>query len=100
MNPKDRNTEIGIVVEVYNHTPENCVLVVRSRDERKFHFFYIPTNPEVSFGDFIEMNFDIEEIYVYRGNSRLTFKTNAQEFPGSLLMELITERMNLWETEK
>jgi len=93
-------TETRIVVECYNHDESHCVVVVRSRYIPSFSFFYIPTIPSIDFGDTIEMNFKKEEFYVHRGNSRLTFKITPQEFPKTLLWELITGHMGLNEEQQ
>lgn len=92
----DDKNQIGVVIECYDHNATHCVLEVQSNDlPKEFHYFYIPKTPEVNFGDTVQMNFAENKFYVYRGNSRLTFKIIPSTFPGSLLWELITERINL-----
>lgn len=95
MKTNDKN-EIGVVIEVYDHNASHRVLVVQLDDSPNAHYFsYIPKVPDVNFGDFIEMNFTENRFYVYHGSPRLKYKITPAAFPGTLLMELITERMNL-----
>lgn len=95
MKTDDKN-QIGIVVEVYDHDASHCVLEVQLNDSPgEYRFFFISKFPQIDFGDTIQMNFAEDKYSVLRGNSKLTFKIIPLEFPGSLLMELITERMNL-----
>ena len=95
MEPMQIEMQYGIVVEIYNHNTSHCVLIVRSQDIKNYYYFYIPTIPQVDFGDIIEMNFLKEKFYIFRGNPRLTFKIIPSVFPGTLLWELISERINL-----
>lgn len=95
MKTDDKN-QIGIVVECYDHDAQHRILVVQSNDSPKlYQFFYISQSPQVDFGDTIQMNFEREKFHLRRGNSKLTYSITPLIFPGSLLMELITERMNL-----
>lgn len=87
--------EVGIVVEIYDHDSTHRIMTVRSKDVLNHHFFYLGMTPIIDFGDEVEMNFEKEEYSVCRGNSKLTYKINLLPFPGSLLWELISERMNL-----
>lgn len=87
--------QIGIVIECYDHDISHRIVVVRSVDKKVYYFFYIPITPQVAFGDKFLMNFTKDQYYVSRGNSRLTYKITPLVFPGTLLLELITERMNL-----
>jgi hypothetical protein len=87
----------GIVIECYDHDESHRVLVIQSSDEpwaKEYHFFYIPKTPEVNFGDIVQMNFANSKFYVYRGSSRLSYKITPSPFPGSLLWELISEKLN------
>jgi len=93
MKTDDKN-QIGIVVECYDHNASHRILVVRSRENKDHHFFYIPTTHQVDFGDTIQMNFTENKFYVYRGNSRLSYRIIPHPFPGSLLWELILEHLN------
>ena len=86
--------QIGIVVDCYDHSESHRILVVRSRETSDRHFFYIPRDPDVSFGEIIEMNFTKNKLHVYRGNSRLSYLITPTIFPGSLLWELIQEQFN------
>jgi len=86
---------IGIVVECYDHDESHQILVVRDRKKADRHFFYTLKNPRVDFGDIIQMNFVEDKFYVYRGNSRLSYRIIPSPFPGSLLWELIIEHLNL-----
>lgn len=95
MKTDDKNL-MGVVVEVYDHDASHRILVVQSNDSPNvYQFFYISKTPEVNFGDIIQMNFADDKFHVCRGNSKLSYKITPLVFPGSLLMELITERMNL-----
>lgn len=97
MTTDDTNI-IGFVTDCYDHDEKHRVLEVQSNDQpgaKVYHFFFIPRVPEVDFGDRIQMNFDKGEFYVYRGNSRLTFKINPEAFPGTLLIELMQQRLYL-----
>lgn len=91
----DDKVQIGIVIECYNHDSSHRILVVRSKDVPNYHFFYLAMSPIIDFGDEIQMNPAEDKYSVRRGNSKLTFKLTPLVFPGSLLMELITERMSL-----
>lgn len=87
--------QLGIVVEAYDYDYLRRVLVVRSQEVAKNHtFFFIPRLPAVDFGDIIQMNFADDAFYIRRGNSRLTYRIRPLVFPGTLLLELITERLN------
>lgn len=91
----DDNNQIGFVVEAYDHDDQHRVLVVQSNDlPTVYHFFFISKYPTIDFGDEVQMNIAEDKYSVRRGNSKLTFKITPLVFPGSLLMELIVERMN------
>jgi len=91
----DDNNIIGHVTECYNHDESHRVLEVISNDSPKeYHFFYIHKTPDIEFGDIIQMNFEKQQFYLYKGNSRLSYRIIPQPFPGTLLMELIQEKMN------
>lgn len=94
MKTDDKN-QTGIVVEAYDHDSRHRILVVRSRETKTHHFFYISKITPVDFGDTIQMNFPENKFHIHRGNSKLTYSIFPLTFPGSLLWELITERMNL-----
>lgn len=95
MKTDDKN-EIGMVVECYDHDASHRILIVQVDDSPEmYQFFYTSKTPEIDFGDIIQMNFVEEKFYVRRGNSKLIFKITPLVFPGTLLMELIIERMNL-----
>lgn len=86
---------IGHVIECYDHDESHRVLTVISNDvPKEYHFFYVPKTPSISFGDIVQMNFQESKFYVFRGISRLSYKITPQNFPGTLLLELIQERMN------
>lgn len=92
----DQNIK-GFVIECYDLDTSHRVMVVQSSDEpmaKEYHFFYIPKTPQVDFGDIIQMNFAKNKFYLYRGNSRLSYRIIPSPFPGSLLWELISERLN------
>ena len=94
MKSDDKNLT-GIVINCYDHDAEHRILTVLSNDLPLIrHFFFIPTTPQVDFGDIVQMNFAEEKYYVYRGNSRLSYKIIPLTFPGSLLIELINEHLN------
>lgn len=86
---------IGIVVECYNPDPSHQVIVVRSQKAKNHFFFYAHRTPAVGFGDKIQMNFQEDKFYVRRGNSKLTYKITPLTFPGTLLLELLSERLSL-----
>jgi hypothetical protein len=85
---------IGIVIEAFDHNKHSVVTVQSNDSPKAYHFFYIAATPEVNFGDTVEMNFAEGKFYVYRGNARLTFRITPETFPGTLLMELITDHLN------
>ena len=89
------NTQIGIVVECFDPNASHRVLIARSRETKSYTYFYIPRIPVVDFGDTIQMNIAENKYYIRRGNSKLIFKITPLDFPGTLLMELISERLNL-----
>ena len=94
MKLDDRN-QIGIVIHCYDHNTTHCVLEVMSNDvPKEVHFFYIGKTPQVNFGDRVQMNFAENKFYIFRGNSRLSFRIIPSPFPGGLLWELISDRMN------
>lgn len=93
MKTDDKNQ--GIVVECYNHDASHRVLEVYSQETRSYFFFYVSMFPQIDFGDIILMNPAEDKFYVLRGNSKLTYKITPLAFPDTLLMELISERMNL-----
>lgn len=85
----------GIVVESYNHDPLHRVVTVCLQDNIKsYFFFFVPEVPAVELGDIFLMNFYADKYYIRRGNDRLTFKITPTIFPGDLLLELISERLN------
>lgn len=87
-------TQMGIVVEVYTHG-ENQVVTVCSPDDIKVHyFFFLPEHPVVNFGDTLLMIFNADRFYLSRGNPHLTYRLFPHTFPGTLLWELILERVN------
>ena len=90
---KTDETQIGIVVESYAYG-ENQVVIARSPDTKIYHFFYLPSHPDINFGDTLIMIFNIERFYLSRGNPHLTYRLFPLVFPGTLLWELIFDRMN------
>lgn len=84
---------IGIVVESYTHG-ENQVVVARCPDIKMHHFFFLPKHPDINLGDVLLMNFDTDKFWVSYGNPHLTYRIFPCIFPGTLLLELIVERMN------
>ena len=93
MNPDDKQ-QVGIVVESYNHDPLHRVIVAQLREAKSYFFFYVPESPSVEFGDILLMNFYHDRYILRRGNDRLTYTIHSLVFPGDLLLELISERMN------
>jgi len=93
MNPNNVN-QIGIVVESYNPDAQHRVVVVQLCEGKNYFFFYVPEHPAVEFGDIFLMNFYAEKYKLCRGNDRLTYSIHPLTFPGNLLLELISERMN------
>ena len=94
MKTYDKN-EIGIVVESYNHNTHQIVVANSPiGDLHNFFFFYFPKHPDINFGDTILMDFDKDEFRIHYGNPHLTYKISPQPFPGDLLLELISERLN------
>jgi len=92
----DDKNQVGIVVECYNHDKTHQVLVVRLKgDTRNHHFLFIPDTPAIDFGDTIHLNPAEGNYSVCRGNSKLTYKIIPQVFPGTLLMEVVQEYLNL-----
>lgn len=86
---------IGHVIDCYDHDESHRVLEVISNDcPKAYHFFFLPKTPDISFGDIVQMNFGESKFYVYRGNSRLRYRISPKQFPGTLLLELIQERLN------
>ena len=91
----DDKVQIGIVINCYDHDGLHRILEVLTNDSPEVYiFFFISTTPHVDFGDKIQMNFAKDKYFVCRGNSRLTYRITPLEFPGTLLFELISERMN------
>lgn len=89
------NDEIYIVVECYDHDATHRVVVAHASTVHKVYlFFYVGLHPEISFGDTLLVNLSDEEFYVCRGNGKLTFKITPLIFPGTLLFELLSERLN------
>ena len=93
MNP-DNTNQIGIVIESYNHDALHRVVIVQLCEGKNYFFFYVPEHPTIEFGDILLMNFYTEKHKLRRGNDRLTYSIHPLVFPGTLLLELISERMN------
>lgn len=92
MKTDDKN-QIGIVIESYNHSPQHRVLTVQA-DDKNYFFFYVPEHPAIEFGDTLLMNFYADKYLLRRGNDRLTYTIHPLPFPGDLLLELISGRLN------
>lgn len=90
---KTDEPQIGIVIESYLHG-ENQVVIAQDSELQMQHFFFLPKHPDVNFGDTILMNFYIEKYWVHHGNPRLTYRVFPLEFPGTLLWELLFDKMN------
>ena len=90
----ENKNQIGIVVESYNPDPQHRVVVVQLCGAKSYFFFYVPEHPAVEFGDVLLMNFYSEKYKICRGNDRLTYSIHPLTFPGDLLLELISERLN------
>jgi len=86
---------IGFVVESYRHD-QHQIVVANSPvgDHPNLFFFYFPKHPDINFGDTILMDFGQDEFRIHYGNPRLTYRISPQPFPGTLLLELISERLN------
>lgn len=92
---KTDNYIIGHVTECYDYDESHRIMEVISNDcPKAYHFFYIPKTPDICFGDIVQMNFEKQQFHLYRGNSRLSYRILPQTFPGTLLLELIQEKMN------
>ena len=83
----------GIVIESYAHG-ENQVVVARESELKMHHFLFLPKRPVVDFGDTLLMDFYAEKYWVHHGNPRLTYRIFPLEFPGTLLWELLFDKMN------
>lgn len=93
MKPDDKE-QVGTVIEVYNHDSLHRIVIVRLQEGKNYFFFYVPEHPAIEFGDTFLMNFCTEKYRLRRGNDRLTYSIKPLEFPGDLLLELISERMS------
>lgn len=90
----DDKDHIGIVIESYNHDPLHRVVTVQLPEGNNYFFFYVQEHSGIEFGDTLLMNFYLDKFHLRRGNDRLTYKITPLPFPGDLLLELISERMN------
>ncbi|KKK62396.1 hypothetical protein LCGC14_3004750 [marine sediment metagenome] len=86
---------ISIVVESYSH---NCHQIVIANSpigsHHNYFFFYFPPHPDINFGDILLMDSGQDNFKVHYGNPLLTYKISPQPFPATLLLELISERLN------
>ena len=85
-------TQEGIVIEAYDHD-RNQVVTAYGPTPGHYQFFYLPPHPAINFGDTILMNFNNQKLFVHHGNPHLTYRISPIVFPGTLLYELITERI-------
>jgi len=89
------NDEIFIVVECLAYDATHRIVTAHSSAIHKnYLFLYVGLHPEIDFGDTLLANLANEEFYVCRGNGKLTFKITPLIFPGTLLFELLSERLN------
>lgn len=91
MNSNEPST--GIVIESYTHDI-NQVVIAREPDIKMLHFLYLPRHPDINFGDTIIINFHTSQYWVHHGNPHLTYRIFPITFPGTLLLELISDQMN------
>jgi hypothetical protein len=84
---------IGEVIESYSYG-ENQVVTIHDLGMEMYHFFFLPKHPNINFGDTVLMSFHSEKYWVHHGNPHLTYRIFPLVFPGCLLLELISERMN------
>ena len=90
-------------MENMGKTISAVVIESRSRGENQvvtacgpagaFHFFFLPSTPDVDFGDLLQMDFNPQSYFVHHGNPHLTYKITPLVFPETLLYELIIERV-------
>jgi hypothetical protein len=86
---------IGHVTECYDHDDSHRIVEVIANDcPKDYRFFYVPKTPDICFGDIVQMNFEAGEFFLFRGNSRFRYRINPEQFPGTLLLELIQQRIN------
>lgn len=94
MTPTDQ-IATGIVVEAYNHDESHRILTVRLCEFKCHFFFYVKRDLGISFGDTIKINLPKEKFAVIRKPVEQSFEFECLPFPGTLLLELISERINL-----
>ena len=93
---KMKSTNItGVVVECYHHDSQHRVMVIRQRDAKIHHFFFVSNTPLIDFGDPIQMNYQTEKFFIRKGNSCLTYRIIPLIFPDTLLLELLLEYINI-----
>jgi len=87
----------GIVIESYDRG-ENQMVITDSPDpgigKHHFFFFFLPQHPVINFGDTILMNIQADKYWIHHGNSHLTYRIFPLVFPGTLLLELILDRID------
>lgn len=85
----------GGVVEAREFGDSHRALVVRSNKHKSYFFFFVKKDPEITFGDIIQMNFKKEIYSVIREPIEQSFDLKLCSFPGCLLLTLISEYLVL-----
>ena len=90
----ENTTEKAIVVESYNYD-RHQVVTARGQEGKCHHFFFLPASPNINFGDILLMDFGQEQFHIHHGNPNLTYRIFPAVFPGTLLLELLLDNLNL-----
>lgn len=88
-------TEKGIVVESYSYGHLHQVVTARCQKGKCRHFLFLPLSPDINFGDTLLMDFGSEQFHVHYSNPHLTYRIFPAVFPGTLLLELLLDSINL-----
>ena len=91
----ENTTEKGIVVESYSYDSSHQVVTARCQQGKCRHFFFLPQSPNINFGDILLMDFGQEQFHVHHGNPHLSYRIFPAVFPGTLLLELLLDNLNL-----
>ena len=88
----------AIVIESYDYSITRVVVTARYCCNEEYVFMFLPYNPSIFLGDIIEVDYDITgkmcSIYLFRGNSKLRYRLQPDDFPPGILQHLIEDRLS------
>lgn len=95
---KEKKSSTGVVVEAYNHDKDHLIIVARAHNAKSHFFFYIKSTPAVETADILLLKYPEDKVFIIRRISTQPFKRfeiNLLTWPGTLLAEVMSERINL-----